>query len=117
MKPTKVVELVEYDAVVREFAEQYFIIQECLRKAAHEIAPRIDGIEGRVVQENFEEETQKILKELAANMRLPPKAEMCCIEFENGVEYRINNDMSWLRKIAVEALRPPDDETTSEAAE
>ena len=43
-------------------------------------------------------------------MRLPPKAELG-FEPEEGVEYRINNDMSELRKAAAEALRPtPEDD-------
>jgi hypothetical protein len=105
----KIVELVERDCVVREFADLYFIVRKTLLSASAKTAQELGafgvvGIDERSAREIIDEEVWKILEQLAADMRLPPSAELG-IEPEDGVEYRINNDISWLRKAVAEALR------------
>ena len=99
------------DAVVREFrdytAESCGVVGQAAPKLMAELkALGVDEHDAQEVTAAIDEEMGKILKELAANLRLPPKAELGS-EPEEGVEYRINNDMSWVRKAWVEALALP----------
>jgi hypothetical protein len=113
MKPEpEVVELVEYDAVVRELADIYYIMRQSLAEATPQLGAELEALgigidkhDVQAVQAAVDEEFGKFLKKFAASLRLPPKAELCCGEFKEGAEYRITNDMSWLRRAFIEAIR------------
>ena len=111
MKQPEVVDLVEYDAVVREFADLYYIARQSTAGLAQKCGAELEAIgideqAVQAVQASIDASVRKALEHFAAGLRLPPKAEIG-FEFEEGVEYRINNDMSELRRSAAEALRPP----------
>ena len=91
--PREVVELVEHDAVVREFADLYYIVRQSMRQSLDKEAPKlmaelkalgVDEHDAQEVTAAIDEEMGKILKELATNLRLPPKAELGS-EPEEGV--------------------------------
>jgi hypothetical protein len=113
-KPRRVVELAEYGVVARELADLYYVVRQSTAGLAQKCGVELEAIgidrhDARAIVDALDEEIRKILEEFAAGLRLPPKAEIG-FEPEEGVEYRINNDMSELRRAAAEALRPTEEE-------
>jgi hypothetical protein len=108
----EVVEVVERDVLLREFADQYYIIRQHLLPLSAKMVSQIraEGIDidepaAQAMVDETEERIRKILAEFAAGLRLASSAKKV-IEPKDGVEYRINNDMSSFRRACFEALRP-----------